>query len=76
VNNVTVADNAKYIREKILLPILDIKERNVILFMHLYSSAPSCAAAIGLEKGDRLKDKKKTAVLGQIYLAALLAKGI
>jgi hypothetical protein len=76
VNNVTVADDAKYIREKMLLPILDIEERDVILFMHSYSSAPGCAAAMGLGKGDRLKDEKETAVLGQICLAALLAKGM
>jgi hypothetical protein len=73
--NVTVEDDATYIRDKMLLSILDHEELDVIMLMHSYSSVPGSAAAKGLGKAERMAQGKKTSVLGQIYLAAILAKG-
>jgi hypothetical protein len=74
-DQVSVQNDAKYIREKMILPVLDYEERDVVLLMHSYSSAPGSAAAGGLGRGERGAQGKKTAVIGQIYLAALLPKG-
>jgi hypothetical protein len=74
-DEVSVQDDAEYIRHKMIIPVLDHEERDVVLVMHSYSSAPGSAAARGLGKGEREAQGKKTAVIGQIYLAALLAKG-
>ncbi|CAD6445118.1 439899bb-e233-4b6e-9a4d-e8f03737a0c9 [Sclerotinia trifoliorum] len=73
--NVTIEDDAKYVREQILLPVLDIEEGDVILIMHSYSGIPGSAAALGLGKAERAAAGKKTSVLGQIYIASLLIKG-
>jgi hypothetical protein len=72
---VTVEDDVENVREKILIPILDHEERDVILIMHSYSGVPGSAAARGLSKSERLAEGKKTGIIGQIYIAALLAKG-
>lgn len=72
---VSVADDAEYVRNKMILPVLDHEEADVILLMHSYSSAPGSAAANGLGKEERAAQGKKTSVIGQIYLAALLPKG-
>jgi hypothetical protein len=74
-DKVSVQDDAEYIRNKMILPVLDYEERDVVLLMHSYSSAPGSAAVTGLGKGERRKQGKKTAVIGQVYLAALLPKG-
>jgi hypothetical protein len=34
--NTTVQDDADYVREQMLLPILDIEQHNVIMIMHSY----------------------------------------
>jgi hypothetical protein len=72
---VTVEDDAAYIRDRMLIPILDHEEHDVIMLMHSYSSVPGSAAAKGLTKTERSAQGKKTGVIGQIYLAAILAKG-
>ncbi|KAF2118799.1 hypothetical protein BDV96DRAFT_515622 [Lophiotrema nucula] len=70
---VTADDDAKYIRDSMLIPVLDHEEHDVIIVMHSYSSVPGSAAAKGLGKMQR--GDKKTGVIGQIYLSALLPKG-
>jgi hypothetical protein len=72
---VTAEDDATYVREKMLLPVLDVEERNVVMIMHSYSSVPGSAAAKGLAPADRKAEGKKTSVLGQVYLASILRKG-
>jgi hypothetical protein len=74
-DNVSVQDDAEYIRNKTLLPVLDCEERDVILLMPSYSSAPGSAAAVGLGRSERNAQGKRTSVIGQICLAALLPKG-
>ena len=72
---VSVDDDTAYVRDKMLLPILDHEQHDVIILMHSYSSVPGSAAAHGLSKAERAASGKKTGVIGQIYLAALLPKG-
>jgi hypothetical protein len=58
-----------------LLPLLDIEERNVIVISHSYSGIPASAAALGLGKAERIAEGKKASVLGQIFIAAVVTKG-
>lgn len=72
---VTIQDDARYIRDNMVIPILDHAQHDVILVMHSYSSVPGSAAARGLSKSERLKQGKKTGIVGQICIAALLLMG-
>lgn len=73
--NVSIEDDSEYVRNSMLIPVLDHEEHDVIMVMHSYSSVPAGAAARGLGKAERATQGKKTGVIGQIYLAALLPKG-
>ena len=72
---VTAEDDAQYVREKMLIPVLDHEEHDVIILTHSYSSIPGSAGVEGLSKPERTAAGKKTGVLGQIHLATLLTKG-
>lgn len=74
-DQISVQDDSEYVRNKMILPVLDHEERDVVLLMHSYSSAPGSAAASGLGRKERKAQGKSTAVIGQIFLAALLPKG-
>ncbi|KAH7068990.1 hypothetical protein BKA63DRAFT_494432 [Paraphoma chrysanthemicola] len=74
-DQVSIQDDAHYIRNKMILPVLDYEERDVVLFMHSYSSAPGSAAASGLGRVERAAQGKKTAIIGQICVAALIPRG-
>ncbi|CAI6342590.1 unnamed protein product [Periconia digitata] len=71
---VTAADDAAYIRNKMILPVLDYEGHDVILIMHSYSGIPGSAAAAGLGQ-ERIAQGKKTSVIGQIFVTSLLATG-
>lgn len=64
-----------YIRDRLLLPILEHKHRDIILIMHSYSGVPGSAAALGLGKAKRVAEGKSNGIIGQIYFTALLHKG-
>lgn len=72
---VSAEDDTKYVRESMLIPVLDHEEHDVIILMHSYSSVPGSAAAKGLGKAERIAQGKTTGVIGQIYISALLPKG-
>jgi hypothetical protein len=72
---VTIEDDSAYIRNSMFISILDYEKHDVILGMHSYSSMPGSAAAKGLGKTERTSQGKSTSVIGQIRVAALLAKG-
>ena len=72
---VTTQDDMDYIRDRMILPILELEERDVILIMHSYSGVPGSAAALGLGKKERIAKGKKAGVIGQIFYAAMLQKG-
>ncbi|KAH7088923.1 Alpha/beta hydrolase fold-1 [Paraphoma chrysanthemicola] len=74
-DQVSIQDDADYIRNRMMLPVLDYEERDVVLVMHSYSSAPGSAAANGLGRAERAAQGKRTAVIGQICVAALIPRG-
>ncbi|KAL3464870.1 Alpha/Beta hydrolase protein [Aspergillus heterothallicus] len=73
--DVTATDDADYVRNKLLLPLLDVGTQDVILISHSYSGMPASAAARGLGPADRAAQGKTTAVLGQIFIATILPRG-
>ncbi|KAF2260670.1 alpha/beta-hydrolase [Lojkania enalia] len=73
--NVTVEDDTEYVKKNMLLPILDHEERDVIIVSHSYSGVPASAAAKGLGKAERAAQGKKTGVIGQIFICAVLTRG-
>ncbi|KAJ5281397.1 hypothetical protein N7478_006769 [Penicillium angulare] len=72
---VTAQDDADYVRNRLLLPMLDVGNHDVIIISHSYSGMPASAAARGLGPADRAAEGKSTSVLGQIFLASILPKG-
>lgn len=72
---ISVEDDTQYVRDKMIIPVLEHQQHDAILIMHSYSSLPGCAAAKGLSKSERMKEGKTTGIIGQICIAALLAKG-
>ena len=74
-SKVTAEDDMNYVRDKMLIPVLDREGRDVILFTHSYSGIPGSAASKGLSKAERQAQGKTTGVLGQIFLASIMLKG-
>lgn len=60
-----------FIREKLLLPLLDQGE-DVVLVMHSYGGVPGSAAAKGLSKMERGLDSHLGGIIGLVYLAAVV----
>lgn len=73
--NVTVQDDTDYVLKRMILPILDWEKHDVILVTHSYSGVPGSAAAMRMGKADRAAQGKSTSVLGQIFIASILAPG-
>jgi hypothetical protein len=63
-----------YIRNSMLIPVLDYEEHDVIMIMHSYSGIPGSATAKGFGKDERRALGKKTGIIGQIFFASLLSK--
>ena len=72
----TIEDDMTYVRDRMILPILDHEKHDVILVLHSYGALPGGAAAFDLSKERRLRQGKTTGVIGQIYCAGLLQKGV
>ncbi|KAM5447722.1 hypothetical protein MaudCBS49596_005741 [Microsporum audouinii] len=66
----TVASNAAFVREKLLLPLLD-DGKNVVLIMHSFGGCIGSIAAAGLNKKER---GSSGGIVGLIYIAAFLGK--
>lgn len=73
--NVTAEDDTEFVRSRMLLPVLDLENHDVIMISHSYSGMPASAAAQGLGKTDRAAEGKTTSVLGQIFIASILTRG-
>ncbi|KAF7881326.1 hypothetical protein EAF00_011999 [Botryotinia globosa] len=88
--NVTAQVDAEYVREHMLLPILDTEGHDVVMVMHSYSLRKQERGKEMVQKKEkvtedrrrlRIRQKrsrvagKKTSVLGQIYIASFLVKG-
>ena len=72
---IDVEADTHFVRDRMLLPILDIEGHDIVLISHSYGGLPASAAAKGLSKSERAQSGKQSSVLGQIFIAALLAKG-
>lgn len=73
--NITIEDDAEYIRSRMLFPVLDLEKHDVVIVSFSYGGIPASAAARGLSKTEREAEGKTTSVIGQIFVAAILAKG-
>jgi hypothetical protein len=69
----TAAQDALFIREKMLLPLLD-EDKDVLLILHSYSGIPGAAAAKGLSKTEREAEGKKGGIIGLVFICALVAR--
>jgi hypothetical protein len=72
---VTVQDDADYIRDHLLIPILEHEEHDIVLLMHSYDGVTVSVAARDLGKSERTAQGKNTGILGQKYMASMLVKG-
>ena len=68
----TLDDDAAYIRNRLVRPMLGNEARDVILLCHSAGALPGSAAVSGLSKPER---GARPGVLGQIFIAPLLARG-
>jgi hypothetical protein len=69
----TTAQDASFIREQMLLPLLN-QGKDILLVLHSYGGLPGSAAAKGLSKSERAKDGKKCGITGLVLIAALVAR--
>lgn len=71
-HEVNVAADSTFIREKMLLPLLEAG-KDIMLVMHSYGGVPGSCAAKGLSKGERSSQGHSAGISGIVYLAAILA---
>lgn len=70
---IEVATDAAFIREKMLLPLLE-DGKDVVLALHSYGGSPGGAAAKGLSKSERSSQGRQGGIIGLIFIAAFLAR--
>ncbi|KAG9231346.1 hypothetical protein BJ875DRAFT_517460 [Amylocarpus encephaloides] len=70
---VAVAEDAAFIRDTILQPLLD-EGKDVVLFAHSYSGVPACAAPLGMSRTTRRRKGEEGGVIGVVCLAAFLVR--
>ncbi|KAL8747697.1 MAG: hypothetical protein Q9190_000438 [Brigantiaea leucoxantha] len=68
----SVATDAAFIRERILIPVIEAGQE-VVVIMHSYSGGPGSVAAKGLSLTDRLAAGRTGGVIGLIYISAFIA---
>ena len=66
------ASDAEFIRDNVLLPLLD-DGKDVVLLMHSYGGCPGGAAAKGLSKAERLAANKSGGLIGLVFMCAFVA---
>lgn len=69
----TAAQDAAFIRDKMLLPLLD-SGTDVLLVLHSYGGIGGAAAAKGLSKVEREKEGKQGGIVGLVLFAAFVAR--
>ena len=67
-----MAKDAAFIREDVILPLLDAG-KDVVLAMHSYGGMPGPVAAKGLSKTERLAAGKRGGIIGLVFLSVLVA---
>lgn len=71
-NAVSTAQDAAFIRNQVLLPLLDAG-KTVVLVSHSYGGSPGAAAAKGLSQAERIAAGKPGGIIGLVFISALLA---
>ena len=72
-NNESAAKDTAFIRNQVLMPLLDAG-KTVILAMHSYGSLPGAAAAVGLSQTERRVAGQRGGILGLIFISAVIAR--
>lgn len=70
----TPSNDALFIREKLLLPLIEEEGKDVVILMHSYGGSPGNGSAVGLSKKERERDEKKGGVMGLVFVSAYVAK--
>lgn len=70
---IEVVTDIAFIREKMLLPLLE-DGKDVVLVMHSYGGLPGGAAAKGVSKSERTSEGLLGGVIGLVFIAAFLAR--
>lgn len=66
-------DDAAYVRNKLLLPVLE-SGTNVLLVMHSYGGVPGSAAAASLNRTSETFSQATGRVLGLVYISSFVMK--
>ena len=67
----SVANDTKFIREQLLIPLLEAGKA-VLLVTHSYGSVPGAAAAAGLSRQQRQAQGSEGGILGLVVIAGIL----
>lgn len=70
-HNADVAGDSAFVRERMLLPLLEAG-KDVLLVMHSYGGIPGSCAAKGLSKSERSSQGHTAGIFGIVYIAAIL----
>ena len=68
----TVDDDIKFIRERLLEPLIMKEEQDIVLYLHSYAGFPGSAAIEGFSKQERLAKAEGGGVVGLIYQSAFV----
>ncbi|MCJ1371275.1 hypothetical protein MMC20_002490 [Loxospora ochrophaea] len=66
----TCASDALSFRDKALVPLIEMENKNVVLLLHSYGGVVGGAAAVGLDKSTRLSQNKSGGIIGVCHLSA------
>ena len=69
---IEVATDVAFIREKMLLPLLE-EGQDVVFVVHSYAGCPGGAAAKGLSKSERRSAGKPGGIVGLVFITAFLS---
>ena len=68
----TVDDDIKFIRERLLEPLIMKEEQDIVLYLHSYAGFPGSAAIKGFSKQERLAKGEDGGIVGLIYQSAFV----
>lgn len=66
------ATDSLSVREKVLLPLIEAQEKDVVLVMHSYGGIPGSVAAHGLSKVQRVNEGREGGVLGLVFMSGFV----
>ena len=71
--NASVSDDVTFLREELLLPLIE-KGKDVVVVFHSYAGIPGSAAIRGLSKSERTSQGQKSGIIGLIYMCSFVPK--